>query len=185
MQSDCFQLALEFDFYFRSAVQKLVSLFPTHISSQAQLHSLSCDPSFSSQRGGERMLLSVQTSFFLQLLPPHTSSQPQHGASLMGVQPSRTAPVHVLYGLQFLKGSLLQCSFSMGCSYFIAHLSALARSQKVGCSVGICSTVHCKGIPAPQLSLPWAAGESLVQCLENLFSLILLWPWCLKDYSSH
>lgn len=131
------------------------------------------------------MDLSVLTSFFLLLLPPHTSSQPRHGVSLMGVQPSRTAPLHVLYGLQSLKGSLLHCSFSMGCSSFIAHLSALAQSQKVGCSVGICSTVHCKRIPAPQLSLPWAAGESLVRCLENLLSLILLRPWCLKDYSSH
>lgn len=42
----------------------------------------------------------------------------------------------------------------------------------------------CRGTATSPLSLPWAAGESQLRCLEHLLPLLLHWPGYLKGCSS-
>ena len=46
-------------------------------------------------------------------------------------------------------------------------------------------SICCPGQPAPPWSLPQAAGESLLQCLEHHLLLLLHWPWCMQGCFSH
>ena len=70
-------------------------------------------------------------------------------------------------------------------------LLTLCPSSSMGSShglrVGICSTMDLHGLQGT--ASPWsssqAARESLLQRLDHLLPLILLWPWCLQSCFSH
>lgn len=58
-----------------------------------------------------------------------------------------------------------------------SYLLTLSSCSSISPSLGHSSCQE----RAPTRLSPWAAGESLLQCLENLFPL-LPWSWCLQSY---
>lgn len=134
---------------------------------------------------------SVHNACSLPFLSPHTLSLLQHKVPLMGDSPSQTCPMCVLpmggsssgpfHRGQSFRNRLLQHA-SLGEPQILARRPAPSSVPSVTCrgpmgSLQLHSLHH-----GPAL---WVAGKSLLQHLEYLLPVLLLWPWCLQSCFFH